>query len=204
MLELYTLSCHYLEWQTTWDNPPYLENEIVHFHYFLGKKGTFHLKFSIWDGKKMNPPEMWDRQILWKSTFVCFLVQDMLLLFGDLLVIFLNLFCWILFGRHFLSFSLKLPARKGHKLIPQYSGASCQCHAKSSSGDFCAPCWWLKPIEIQLVGSFCDRATDDQSRLVSISISAFRGLMYSMFPWIGSIGCDSQQILFPLQNQPWK
>ena len=24
---------------------------------------------------------------------------------------------------------------------------------------FCALCWWLKPIEIQLVGSFCDRTT---------------------------------------------
>ena len=110
MLELYTLSCHYLEWQT----PSYLENEIVHFHNFLGKKGTFHLKFKM--EKKINPPEMWDRQILWKSTFVCFLVQDILLLFGDLLVIFLNLFCWILFGRHFLSFSLKLQTRKGYKL----------------------------------------------------------------------------------------
>lgn len=43
MLELYTLSCHYLEWQT----PSYLENEIVHFHNFLGKKGTFHLKFKM-------------------------------------------------------------------------------------------------------------------------------------------------------------
>lgn len=185
---------------------------------FLGKREHFTSNSAFKMEKKMNPPEMWDRQILWKSTFLGFLVQDILLLFGDLLAIFLSLFCWILFERHFLSFSLKLPARKGHKLrlqkVTSWNSPIFRCELPVSRK--VKQRWFLCSVLVieahwdTTGGIFFATAppSDYQSGMVSISTNtpgpAFPGLMYSMFPWIGSIGCDSQQILFPLHNQPWK
>ena len=131
MLQLYTLSCHYLEWPTIWIPPHISRMKLWKFpQFFLVKKGNMnHFKKSAFFRWKrlMNLAEM--VRILWKSIFVCFPVQKKIsCMFGDILEIFEPFFVesYLKTWNYQLAIGHKLShLKRFHLEFPRYSGVIC-------------------------------------------------------------------------------